>query len=66
MIGHNPGFEVLTERLSRGPTSIPVGGKFFPTATVAQLVFEGDWSTLLPGRCELAALVRPRELAADD
>jgi phosphohistidine phosphatase len=65
MIGHNPGFEILVERLASASVPIPRDGKFFPTASVAHLLFEGDWNTLLPGRCELTALVRPRELAPE-
>lgn len=65
MIGHNPGLEVLAERLARGSVRIPPDGKFFPTATVAHLVFDGRWNAVLPGRCELRGIVRPRDLPAD-
>jgi phosphohistidine phosphatase len=65
LIGHNPGLEILVERLARGSVVMPPDGKFFPTAAVAHLAFEGRWDALLPGSCELVEIARPRHLDED-
>jgi phosphohistidine phosphatase len=62
LIGHNPGIEDLAVELaSRGEQLGELRAKF-PTAALATLVFGGDWRDLAPGRAELVAFVKPRDL----
>lgn len=65
IVGHNPGMESLALSLS-GPSSDPAAlGRMtrkFPTAALAVLVFDGDWSELKPGCARLTFFVRPRDI----
>ena len=36
----------------------------YPTATIAEIAFDGDWATLAPGTARLRRFVRPRDLDA--
>jgi phosphohistidine phosphatase len=59
LVGHNPGLEDLLLKLI--PYSVPLSanGKHLPTAALAQLAFEGDWTELAEGSAKLITLVRP-------
>ena len=63
LIGHNPGLQELVVDLARrGPQRHEVELKF-PTAALATLALGGThWAELDPGRAELVAFVRPRDL----
>lgn len=61
LIGHNPAIECLAIGLA-GKGEIPKIALKFPTAALATLTFDGDWSGLGPERAELAAFVTPKEL----
>jgi phosphohistidine phosphatase len=62
LVGHNPGLEDLLLKLI--PDSIPLSanGKCLPTAALAQLAFEGDWTELAEGGAQLVTLIRPNSL----
>lgn len=63
VIGHNPGLEHLARQLA-GPGSDAKALKRleekFPTAALARVVFEGDWSVVSPAR--LTHCLRPKDL----
>lgn len=61
LIGHNPAMECLALRLA-GQGDVSRMGSKFPTAALATLTFEGDWTDLGPGRAELVSFVTPKEL----
>jgi phosphohistidine phosphatase len=63
VIGHNPGLEDLILALAQdGQLRGEVEAKY-PTGALATLTFAGSsWSELGPGRAELVAFVRPRDL----
>lgn len=66
LVGHNPGLEDLALWLvpeSADPPRVALEVKY-PTATVAEISFEGDWLDLAPGTARLARFVRPRDLDA--
>ena len=63
LAGHNPGLEELILML------VPEGGALrdeveikFPTASLAQLHFSGEWDGVRRGAAELSFFVRPRDL----
>ncbi|WP_333875941.1 SixA phosphatase family protein [Methylobacter sp.] len=62
LVGHNPGLENLLLKLI--PHSVPLSlkGKCLPTAALAQLSFEGDWTDLTEGGAKLVTLIRPDSL----
>jgi phosphohistidine phosphatase len=61
LVGHNPAMHDLAVELLGHGVGEQVVGKF-PTGALATLSFTGSWRTLAPGRAELAAFVRPRDL----
>lgn len=64
LIGHNPGLEDLVLMLTPDDGGSPrdrVEDKY-PTASVAELTFEGSWSALSPGAATFQRFVRPRDL----
>ncbi len=66
LVGHNPGLEDLALWLvpeSADPPRVALEAKY-PTATIAEIVFDGGWSDLAPGAARLARFVRPRDLDA--
>jgi len=65
IIGHNPGFEDLADRLVGGDDSSAVATlrEGFPTGVFATLSVAGEWSELADGGAHLIAFVRPRDLA---
>jgi phosphohistidine phosphatase len=63
LIGHNPALQELTLMLAaEGPELRRVHRKF-PTAALATLAFDGDWSGLRLDAARLVEFVRPRDLA---
>ena len=63
LVGHNPGLEDLVFDLV--PEGDPLRAEVFekfPTAALAELVFDGTWRDLAPGAAKLARFVRPRAL----
>lgn len=65
LVGHNPGLEQLVRALPAQPPATPEDGKLMPTATLAQLRFQGAWSELAPGTAELQRIVRARALSSE-
>lgn len=64
LVGHNPGLEDLAMLLvpnSDAPARVALEAKY-PTATVAELAFEGSWADLAAGSARLVRFVRPRDL----
>jgi phosphohistidine phosphatase len=64
MVGHNPGLEDLVLLLvpeSAGGARDAVEEKY-PTATLAELSFEGSWADLDERMAALTRFVRPRDL----
>ncbi|WP_404373454.1 SixA phosphatase family protein [Sphingomonas sp. MMS24-J45] len=64
LLGHNPGLEDLALWLvpqSADPLRVALEAKY-PTATVAELSFDGGWGDLAPGAARLTRFVRPRDL----
>lgn len=62
LVGHNPGLEDLLLKLT--PHSIPLSanGKCLPTAALAHLIFDGDWTELTESSAKLVTLIRPDSL----
>ena len=63
MVGHNPGLEELTLLLV--PHGGPMRGEVevkFPTATLAEIGFDGSWADVATGEGRLLRFVRPRDL----
>ena len=66
LVGHNPGLEDLALWLvpiSEDPLRMALESKY-PTATLAEMTFAGDWADLKPGAAQLTKFVRPRDLDA--
>ncbi|HXF00507.1 MAG TPA: histidine phosphatase family protein [Solirubrobacterales bacterium] len=62
LVGHQPAIQDLALRLAaEGPELEALRGKF-PTAALATLTFEGDWSELGQQGSQLAAYVKPKQL----
>ena len=64
LIGHNPGLEDLVLLLvadGADPLRDAVEDKY-PTASIAELQFEGDWGDVAAGTARLTRFVRPRDL----
>ena len=64
LVGHNPGLEDLAMLLvpnSDEPARVALEAKY-PTATIAELAFEGGWADLAAGSARLVRFVRPRDL----
>ena len=65
LVGHNPGFEMLTAQLS-GPGSVTGStrdGEKFPTAAIAWFQLDVErWDEVTPGRARLAGFFKPRDL----
>ena len=60
--GHNPGLETLLQRLCHHRVTIPPDGKLLPTAAVALLQIDSDWSNLDSGVARLISITRSRSL----
>ena len=65
LIGHNPGFEDLADGLvsSGDDEALARLREGFPTAALAALSCDSDWSNLTWGTARLDSYVRPRDLA---
>ena len=64
VVGHNPGIEELVLLLTpdcAGPLRDAVAIKY-PTATLAELTVDGDWTGFAAGAATLTRFVRPRDL----
>jgi len=67
VIGHNPSIQDTAVLLAADLAS-PEGRTLkaqFPTAALAVLEFDGDWTDLAPGGARLIAFIRPRESERD-
>ena len=65
LIGHNPGLEELVLLLVPDSAEDALRGEVrvkYPTASIAELRIEGDWSAVLPERAALTRFIRPRDL----
>jgi phosphohistidine phosphatase len=65
VVGHNPGLEMLANLLagpSSGPEPLSRLAQKYPTAGVARLAFEGDWSRLAWEGATLTDFLRPKDL----
>ena len=77
LIGHNPAVQVLVLRLAKPPagsngrtaasraateTDVDLIERKFPTGALAELSFACTWGALGPGRAQLDAYVRPKQL----
>lgn len=62
LVGHNPGLEDLLLKLTPHSVPLSANGKCLPTAALAQLAFEGDWTELAEGGATLVTLIRPDSL----
>ena len=66
LVGHNPGLEDLALWLvpnSDDPPRVALEAKY-PTATLADIAFDGTWADLKPGTARLTQFIRPRDLDA--
>lgn len=64
LVGHNPGLEDLAMLLvpdSDEPLRVALEAKY-PTATIAELNFAGEWADLASGAARLTRFTRPRDL----
>ena len=62
LIGHQPAIQALALELAGAGNEVDRVREKFPTAALATLRFAGEWSGLEPGRAELVAYVKPKEL----
>ncbi len=62
LVGHNPGLEDLLLELAAHSVSPTSDGKQLPTAALARLTFEGNWTDLTEGCATLVSLIRPDSL----
>lgn len=63
LVGHNPGLEDLILTLTGVTEALPDDASRLSTATLVQLVFEGDWDKLTKGCAKWVTLVRPESLS---
>jgi phosphohistidine phosphatase len=63
LVGHNPGLEDLLFSLTSDRVPLSDNGKCLATATLAQLKFAGDWTTITEGCATLVKLIRPDSLS---
>lgn len=62
LVGHQPAIQELALRLAaEGPDLEALKAKF-PTAALATITFDGDWSELGQRGAELTAYVKPKQL----
>lgn len=62
LVGHNPGLEDLLIKLVPHPIPLSASGKCLPTAALALLSFEGEWTELTEGNATLVTLLRPENV----
>ena len=58
LVGHNPAFEVLVEQL----VSTAADDVHLSPSSMARLMFEGKWSDLSSGQCQLLSIKHAKEL----
>ncbi|OUR65298.1 hypothetical protein A9Q79_03060 [Methylophaga sp. 42_25_T18] len=58
LVGHNPAFEVLVEQL----VSTAVDDIHLSPSSMARLTFDGKWSDLSSGQCQLLSIMHAQEL----
>jgi phosphohistidine phosphatase len=65
LIGHNPGIQSAALVLAGGGKQALIGRlrEKMPTAALATLELDGEWSSAAPGTARLVSFVSPRELA---
>lgn len=61
LVGHNPGMEELLQYLVND-VPVPEDGKLLPTAAMACLQLDGEWSHVGTGAVTLLEVVRPGDL----
>ncbi len=65
LVGHNPSMHDLAVELAAdGPELDAIAGKF-PTAALAELEFEGEWSEVGTDSARLAGFTRAKKLRSD-
>ena len=62
LVGHNPGLEDLLLSLTGGEVEPAEDGKLLPTATLAILEIDENWSDLKQSSARLVKLIRPSTL----
>lgn len=62
LVGHNPGLEELLVYLAADAPAPEDDGKLLPTATLAILETDEDWSAQKQGSTRLLRIIRPRTL----
>lgn len=64
MVGHNPGMEELVLMLTPdGADGLRAAvERKYPTASIAEMTFEGDWANAAAGEARLVRFVRPRDV----
>lgn len=62
VVGHNPGLEELVLDLAGAGEARATVATKFPTAALAQLIWEGDWTSPGSGGATLVRFTRPRDL----
>lgn len=62
LVGHNPGLEYLLEELVDTPIDMPEDGKLLPTATLAHLKLDGDFSSIKKHSASLQSITRASSL----
>ena len=62
LVGHNPGLEDLLISLTDGAAKPEEDGKLLPTATLALLEIDQNWSEIKRGCARLGQIIRPRTL----
>lgn len=63
LVGHNPGLEELLLKLVPHSLPLSANGKHMPTAALAHLAFESDWTELTEGTAKLVTLIHPDSLS---
>ncbi|MCB1828730.1 MAG: histidine phosphatase family protein [Gammaproteobacteria bacterium] len=62
LVGHNPGVEQLLNYLVREDIAETDDGKLLPTATIARLILDCEWSKAGAGCAQLDSITRPKSL----
>ena len=62
LVGHNPGLEELALLLTRSSGLRSEAAIKYPTATLAEIGFEGGWAEVGAGAGTLERFIRPRDL----
>ncbi len=62
LVGHNPGLEDFLLELTDGAAEPEDDGKLLPTATLALLEIDVNWSAIKRGSATLIQIIRPRAL----